>query len=95
MEKIIGTTELQRNFREVVDEIAEGGQPYIVTRGGRAEAVLVPYEEYTRLKAAAERDVVYEIDQVLNRMRRRHSDLTEDEVAADVARARAELRRRE
>lgn len=95
MAKIIGTTELQRNFREVVDEIAESGQPYILTRGGRAEAVLVPYEEYARLKAAAERDVVYEVDQVLNRMRRRHRDLAEDEVTADVARARAEVRLRQ
>ena len=93
MGKIIGTTELQRNFREVVDEIAESGQPYILTRGSRAEVVLVPYDEYARLKAAAGRDIVYEVDQVLARMRRRNADVAEDEVLADVARARAEARR--
>jgi hypothetical protein len=57
--------------------------------------VLVPYDEYARLKAAATRDIVYEVDQVLARMRRRSEGLAEAEVMADVARARAEARRGE
>ena len=42
MQKIIGVTELQRNFRAVFDEVARGHIPYILTRGSRPEAAIIP-----------------------------------------------------
>ena len=54
MQKIIGVTELQRRFRSVFDEVAHKHTPYILTRGSRPEAVLIPYEEFLRLQALQE-----------------------------------------
>lgn len=93
VQKIIGVTELQRRFRSVIDEVTKTGVPYVLTRGSRAEAALVPYEEYERLQALHEKEVGFELDRLIERMRRRNADRTEDELRKDVRRARAEVRR--
>jgi prevent-host-death family protein len=90
--KIIGVTDLQRGFRKVIDEVAEERVPYILTRGSRPEAVLVPYDEYQRLQALQEKEIVYELDRLLERNTARTAQIDEDEVAADTARARREVR---
>lgn len=51
MQKIIGVTEMQRNFRRVFDDVAEGHIPYVLTRGSRPEAALIPYDAFLQLMA--------------------------------------------
>lgn len=92
--KIIGVTDLQRGFRKVIDEVAEDRVPYVLTRGSRPEAVLVPYEEYQELEKLKEKEVVYELDRLLERAAARTAETPEDEVARDVDRARREARER-
>lgn len=90
--KIIGVTDLQRGFRKVIDEVAEDRVPYVLTRGSRPEAVLVPYEEYQELQKLKEKEVVYELDRLLERTAERTAEISEDEVTRDVERARREVR---
>lgn len=92
MQKIIGTTDLQRNFRAVFDEVAIDHVPYILTRGSRPEAVLIPYAEYLRFQQLQERDVLGRIDALLVRLAEQNADYDADEVAADVAAAIEEVR---
>lgn len=92
MQKIIGTTDLQRNFRAVFDEVAIDHVPYVLTRGSRPEAVLVPYAEYLRFQQLQERDVLGRIDALLVRLAEQNADYDADEVAADVAAAIEEVR---
>jgi prevent-host-death family protein len=93
VQKIIGVTELQRRFRSVIDDVTKTGVPYVLTRGSRAEAALVPYEEYQHLQSLHEKEVGFELDRLLERMRRHNAARTADEVRRDVRRARAEVRR--
>jgi prevent-host-death family protein len=93
VQKIIGVTELQRRFRSVIDDVTRGRVPYVLTRGSRAEAALVPYEDYQHLQALHEKEVGFELDRLLDRMRRRNANRAEDEVRKDIRRARAEVRR--
>ncbi len=90
--KIIGVTDLQRGFRKVIDEVAEERVPYVLTRGSRPEAVLVPYEEYQELQKLQEKEVVYELDRLLERSAARTEETSADEVARDVEQARREVR---
>ena len=92
--RIIGVTDLQRRFRAIFDEVREERVPYVLTRGSRPEAVLLPYEEYERLERLDEREVVYRFDRLLDRTRRRSEDTGQEDVLADVRRARDETRRR-
>ena len=91
MQKIIGVTELQRRFRSVFDEVAKERVPYVLTRGSRPEAALISYEEFLRFQALKEQDVLARYDQLVARMINQNAAFSEEEVAADVVAARAEL----
>ena len=91
MHRIIGVTELQRRFRAIFDQVAKGNIPYVLTRGSRPEAALISYEEYRRFQALQEQQVLARFDCLVARMVEQNEDISEEEVAADVAAARAEL----
>jgi prevent-host-death family protein len=91
MQKIIGVTELQRNFREVFDEVAGEGTPYVLTRGSRPEVAMIPYEEFLRYQELREQEVLAGFDRVWARLAERNAQFTDEEAAADVAAARAEI----
>jgi prevent-host-death family protein len=91
MHRIIGVTELQRRFRAIFDQVAKGNVPYVLTRGSRPEAALISYEEYRRFQALQEQQVLARFDRLVARMAEQNADISEEEVAADVAAARAEL----
>jgi prevent-host-death family protein len=91
MHKIIGVTELQRRFRSVFDEVANGNVPYVLTRGSRPEAALISYEDFLAFQALQEEQVLARFDELVTRMAERNAEASEEHVAADVAAARAEL----
>jgi prevent-host-death family protein len=88
MQKIIGVTELQRQFRSFFDEVVRKRIPLILTRGSRPEAVLLPYEDYQRFQQMQESEVLARFDQVWNRLAQLNASFSEDEVAADIEAAR-------
>ena len=87
MNKIIGVTELQRNFRAVFDEVVQRKIPYILTRGSRPEAVMIPYEQYLKFVQADEAGVLARFDKLLERMAVVNARYSEEEVEADLAAA--------
>jgi prevent-host-death family protein len=91
MQKIIGVTELQRRFRSVFDEVAKKHVPYVLTRGSRPEAAIIPYEEFLRFQALKEQDLLARFDQLMARMAEQNAAVSEEEIAADVAAARGEV----
>jgi prevent-host-death family protein len=91
MQRIIGVTELQRRFRSIFDEVAKEHVPYVLTRGSRPEAALIPYEEFLRYQELREQDVFARFDALMARMAEQNAAIPEEEVEADVAAAQAEL----
>jgi prevent-host-death family protein len=89
MHKIIGVTELQRRFRSVFDEVAHRHVPYVLTRGSRPEVALIPYGDFLRFQEMQETEVLSRFDRLLARMAAHSATYSEEEVAADVAAARA------
>ena len=84
MQKIIGVTELQRSFRAVLDEVSQRRVPYILTRGSRPEAVIIPYDDFVRFQELQEQATLARFDRLLNRMATENAQYSEEEVAADV-----------
>jgi prevent-host-death family protein len=54
VQKIIGVTELQRRFKAVFDEVVKERRPYVLLRGSRPEAALIPYDDFLKLEALVE-----------------------------------------
>jgi prevent-host-death family protein len=94
MNKIIGVTELQRSFRTIFDEVARRRTPYILTRGSRPEAVLIPYDEYLRFQQFQEKDILGRFDRLMERMAAHNKTFSDEEVEADVRKARVKGRSR-
>ena len=94
MNKIIGVTDLQRRFRKTFDEVAEEHVPYVLTRGSRPEAVLIPYEQYLRFLRADEEGILKRFDDILVRMSSANDRFSEQEIAEDVADAVRDVRKR-
>ena len=91
MQKVIGVTELQRHFRSVFEEVTQESTPYILTRGSRPEAAIIPYEEFLRFQRWQEQEILYRFDQLVMRLAEQNANLDETEVAADVSAALNEL----
>jgi len=94
MDKIIGVTELQRKFRAVFDDVVHKRTPYILTRGSRPEAVIIPYEQYLKYVHADEAGVLKRVDALLERMARVNAKYSEEEVEADLLEATKIVRSR-
>ena len=88
MQKIIGVTELQRQFRTFFEEVTRNRVPLILTRGSRPEAVLIPYEDYLQYQQTQESEVLARFDQVWNRLDQVNAAYKDDEIAADIEKAR-------
>ena len=95
MNKIIGVTDLQRNFRAVFDEVVHSNVPFILTRGSRPEAVLVPYEAYLRYAQIDETEAIDRFEKLRARMALANARHPEDEVDKDLRRARRTVRSRD
>jgi prevent-host-death family protein len=91
MQHIIGVTELQRRFRLILDKVVQERVPYILTRGSRPEAVLLAYEDFLRFQEWQEHGARARFDRLLERMAVQNAAVSEEEIAAEVAAARAEL----
>jgi prevent-host-death family protein len=91
MQHIIGVTELQRRFRLILDKVVQERVPYILTRGSRPEAVLLAYEDFLRFQEWQEHAALTRFDRLLERMAVQNAAVSEEEIAAEVAAARAEL----
>ncbi len=94
MDRIVGVTDLQRNFRAIFDEVARKHTPYILTRGSRPEVVMIPYALYLRLAALEESNVLARFDRTIARLAEANASYSDDEIAADLAEATKTVRGR-
>ena len=93
MNQIIGVTELQRRFRSVFDDVTKKGIPYVLTRGSKPEAVLLPYEEYVKYKKLSDEEADQKFDAMVNRLSKLNAKFPDEEVSADVEEAIQEVRK--
>ena len=92
MQKIIGVTEMQRNFRAIFDEVANENMLYVLTRGSRPEAALIPYETFLRLLEWQDQEVFSRFDRLGAKVAAANEGYSDEEVASDVAEAIAAVR---
>jgi prevent-host-death family protein len=94
MDKIIGVTDLQRNFRNVLDDVVEQKASDILTRGSRPEAVLISYDLYRQFVAGNSEDVLTRIEHLLARIVRENASYADAEIETDLKDAARTLRQR-
>ncbi|MCC6501296.1 MAG: type II toxin-antitoxin system Phd/YefM family antitoxin [Anaerolineales bacterium] len=88
MQKIIGVTELQRQFRFFFEDVVCKRNSLVLTRGSRPEAALIPYEDYQRYQQMQENEVLARFDQVWNRLAQLNGSFSDEEIATDIEASR-------
>jgi prevent-host-death family protein len=86
--RIVGVTELQRRFRKFFDQVAKKNTTIVLTRGSRPEAALISYEDYLRFQEMNESEVLARFDQVWDRLGRLNAEYSQEEISADIDKAR-------
>ncbi len=71
MEAVIGVEDARAKLGRIVEEVAAGSAPVVLTRRGRALAVVLSREEYAELKDLATRQARAELRRRLGRVRER------------------------
>ena len=69
MKKIIPITDLQRQAGQVLNSLSDSDEPIIVTQRGRASAVLLSAERYTRIEEDLERLDELELSEMVRKAR--------------------------
>jgi PHD/YefM family antitoxin component YafN of YafNO toxin-antitoxin module len=92
MDQIIGVTELQRRFRAVFDDVTKNRIPYILMRGSKPQAVLIPYEDYIKYQTWERESENQRYERVMRRMQELNAHYSDEEIEADVEAAIQEVR---
>jgi PHD/YefM family antitoxin component YafN of YafNO toxin-antitoxin module len=93
MDQIIGVTELQRRFRAVFDDVTKNRIPYILMRGSKPQAVLIPYDEYIKYRKFTDEEADLKFDEMMKRLSVLNARIPDEEVERDVEEAIQEVRR--
>jgi len=91
MSRVIGVTDLQRRFRPIFDEVAYQGRSYILTRGSRPEAAMIPYEAFLRFQQLQENQLLDRFDRLMARMSELNAAYSDAEIEADLSAADAQV----
>jgi len=86
MDRTIGTTELRQKLTDVLLDVREGGETYVIQTFGRPQAVIVNLEEFQRFRRfVEERDRFFDW---LGGAADRNAGLSEEDVLAPIQQAR-------
>jgi prevent-host-death family protein len=55
MKNIIPVTDLQRQAAQILNELNDGGEPFVITQRGRATAVLLTAKRYAEIEEDLQR----------------------------------------
>ena len=84
---VVGAREARQRFADLLGRVGYGKEVAIVERSGKPMMALIPIELYDQL--VAEREARFDI---LDRIRARLPELSEEEIERDVNQAIAEVR---
>lgn len=94
MYQFVRTTDVQRNFKSVLEKLRSSNEPVIVLRDSVPEAVMLPYAEYRQLSELKKQEVKTRMEEVWEEMRKHNADVSDEELNADIERAKRYAKRR-
>lgn len=74
MEKIIGITDTRSKIKNIIDQVSDKKEVYIVTRDSRPEAVIMSYSEYLKNKEIIEESKKNRFEKTLEETRSHFTD---------------------
>ena len=93
MERSIGTTDLRQRLTDILQEVREGREAYIVETFGRPQAAIINLDEYRQFQRfQREREAFFEwLEATAARNAEHNVNLSDEEVLAIIEQARREV----
>lgn len=90
---IISSTDVQRNFTQVLQKLRDSHEPLVVVRDSRPAAVMMGYAEYRRLFALEKQLVTVRFEKLWQEMAKHNANISDEELNADIERAKRYAKR--
>lgn len=86
MERIMGINDARPKLTAIIESLAEGADPVIITVNSEPKSVLIDYEEYRRLQDSEKQYKKLSLKMALEKIRKKAGEegLTEDDVAVEI-----------
>ena len=89
MTKTVNVVVVCERLDEILDEVRERGNPYVIERDGKPVAAVVPVEQLERAERARK-----EFFEIVDRIHERNKDVDPEEIERDIEAALEEVRKR-
>ncbi len=89
--QLVSTTQVQRNLASILNYLDE---PVIVVRDSKPEAVLLPYDDYSKFVKKSRADLALSIKRSLAGIKSKFDDLTDKQLDRLITQAKTYARRR-
>lgn len=90
---IISSTDVQRNFTQVLAKLRSSNEPLVVVRDSVPEAVMMGYTEYRRLSGMEKQLVTARFEKLWEEMAKHNANISDEELNADIERAKRYAKR--
>lgn len=91
---LINTTDIQRDFKEVMARLSESSEPLVVIRDSRPAAVMMSFTEYQRLASLEKKILKDQMKEILKKLSVANKNISDRELNLDIEAARHATRRR-
>lgn len=94
VETVMSVTDTKQQFSSVVNRVAREGERIIVEKSGLPAAVIIPVEEYERLKVSEDkkREARERFFERLARLGDAFEGVSDEELESEIRRAQAEVK---
>lgn len=91
--QFVRTTDIQRNFKNVLEKLHASNEPVVVLRDSVPEAVMMEYAEYRRLFALEKQLITARFEKLSEEMAKHNANVSDEEMNADIERAKRYAKR--
>lgn len=91
---IISSTDVQRNFTQVLAKLRNSNEPLVVVRDSVPEVVMMGYTEYQQFTELKKQLLKKKMEEIWEDMRKKNADVSDEELNADIERAKRYAKRR-
>ncbi len=91
---IISSTQIQRNLTQVLQKLRDSHEPLVVVRDSVPAAVMMAYTEYQELATLKKQLLKKKMEEIWDAMRIKNTDVSDEELNADIERAKRYAKRR-
>ncbi len=91
--QFVRTTDIQRNFKNVLEKLHASNEPIVVLRDSVPEAVMLTYAEYRRISDIDKQLITARFEKMWKEMAKRNANVSDEELNADIERAKRYARR--